>query len=147
VSAPVVKEQAAAASPSASIKKDAFDYVATKLGIWTKEDAEVELGQPIDRRDGIANNAVFGDIYKYNSPAPNFASIELTISRTTKKLSAAYFYYTGIVSWKSVEEKLGKNFKKQKMANGRPIYMYQFQNRTISVLVDSGNNVYNIGVW
>jgi hypothetical protein len=33
------------------------------------------------------------------------------------------------------------------MPNGRPAYIYQFQNRTISVLVDSANNVYNIGVW
>jgi len=117
------------------------------MGIWTKEDAEVELGQPVDRRDGVANNTVFGDIYKYNSPELGFAFIEININRSTKKMMAAYFYYGGLVSWKSVEEKLGKNYKKQKMPNGRPAYVYQFQNRTISVLVDSANNVYNIGVW
>jgi hypothetical protein len=142
-----VKEPAVAASPSASLKQDAVTYIGTKVGIWTKEDAEVELGQPVDRRDGVANNTVFGDIYKYNSPVPGFSFIEVSINRPTKKMVAAYFYYAGIVSWKSVEEKLGKNYKKQKMPNGRPTYLYQFQNRTISVLVDSANNVYNVGIW
>jgi hypothetical protein len=60
---------------------------------------------------------------------------------------AAYFYYAGAVSWNNVEDKLGKNYKKQKAANGRPIYVYTFQGRTISVLVDSANNIYNLGIW
>jgi hypothetical protein len=142
-----VKEPAAAASPSASIKQDTFTYLATKIGVWTKEDAEVELGKPIDRRDGVVNNAVVGDIFKYGSPAPNLAAIELNIDRASKKVMAAYFYYSTIVSWKSLEEKLGKNYKKQKAVNGRPIYIYQFQNRTYAVIVDSANNVYNVGIW
>jgi len=60
---------------------------------------------------------------------------------------ATHFYYAGIVPWRAVEDKLGKNFKKEKGPNGRPIYLYQFQGRTVSVLVDSANNVYNIGTW
>jgi hypothetical protein len=141
------KEATSAASPSVSIKQDAFTYLGTKILVWTKEDAEVELGKPIDRRDAIVNNAVVGDIYKYNSPVPNFAGIELNINRANKKVVAAYFYYAGTVSWKSVEEKLGKNYKKQKMPNGRPMYIYQFQGRTVAVIVDSANNIYNLGVW
>ena len=107
----------------------------------------MELGKPIDRRDGVVNNAVVGDIFKYGSTAPNLAAIELNIDRASKKVIAAYFYYSTIVSWKSLEEKLGKNYKKQKAVNGRPIYVYQFQNRTYAVIVDSANNVYNIGIW
>src|SRR6267378_242164 len=133
------KEPTSVASPSTSIKQDAFTYLGTKIGVWTKEDAELELGKPVDRRDGIINNSVVGDIYKYNNPVPNFAAIELNIDRTSKKLVAAYFYYASIVSWKSVEEKLGKNYKKQKMPNGRPMYIYQFQGRTVAVIVDSAN--------
>ncbi|HET7207370.1 MAG TPA: serine protease [Terriglobales bacterium] len=144
---PAAKEETAAASPSTSIKQDPFTYISNKIGIWTKEDAEVELGKPVDRRDAIVNNAVVGDIFKYDSPKPNFSSIELNINRTSKKLAAAYFYYAGLVSWKSIEQTLGKNYKKQKVANGRPIYLYQFQGREVSVIVDSANNVYNIGVW
>ena len=104
-------------------------------------------GEPVDRRDGIMNNAVVGDIYKYASPVPGFATIELNISRANKKLVAAYFYYAGIVPWKTVEGKLGKNFKKEKGPNGRPIYLYQFQGRIVSVMVDSANNICNIGTW
>ena len=141
------KELASAASPSASIKQDAFAYIGTKMGIWTKEDAELELGKPVDRRDAIANNTVTGDIFKYNSPAQGFASIELSIDRTSKKLIAAYFSYAGVVSWKSVEEKLGKNHKKQKMANGLRMYLYQFQGRTVAVVVDSTDNIFNLGEW
>lgn len=35
----------------------------------------------------------------------------------------------------------------QKMANGGPIYVYTFEGHTLSVLLDSANNVYNFGVW
>jgi hypothetical protein len=136
-----------AAAPSASIKQDAVTYIGNKLGIWTKEDAEVELGQPVDRRDAVFKNSVIADVYKFSSPTPNFSSIELSVNRNDKKVRAAYFYYTGIVSWKSLEQKLGKNYKRQKAANGRPIYVYQFQGHALSVLVDSANNVYNFGVW
>jgi hypothetical protein len=141
------KTPPATPAPSASIKQDAVSYIATKIGIWSKEDAEVELGKPIDRRDGIMNNTVLADIYKFTSPAPNFASIELSVNRADKKVRAAYFYYANPVSWASIEQKVGKNYKRQKAANGRPIYVYTFQGHTLSVLLDSANNVYNFGVW
>lgn len=144
---PPAKEQTLAPTPSASLKQDAVTYLGSKIGIWSKEDAEVELGKPIDRRDGIMNNTVLADIYKFTSPAPNFVAIELSVNRTDKKVRAAYFYYANPVSWKSLEEKLGKNYKRQKAANGRPIYVYTFQGHTLSVLLDSANNVYNFGVW
>ncbi len=142
-----VKEQTSVSSPSEAIKKDAFSYLGGKVGVWTEDDAEVELGKPTDRRDAIMNNAVVGDVFKYPSPIPNFSAIELNITRKNKKLSAVYFYYTGVVSWKSVELTLGKNYKKMKMQNGRPGYLYQFQNRQLMVILDSANNVYNVGLW
>jgi trypsin-like peptidase len=141
------KEQTSVSSPSEAIKKDAFSYLGGKVGVWTEVDAELELGKPVDRRDAIMNNAVIGDIYKYSSPVPNLSAIELNMTRATKKLSAVYFYYTGIVPWKSVETTLGKNYKKMKLVNGRPGYLYQFQNRQLMVIVDSANNVYNVGIW
>jgi S1-C subfamily serine protease len=143
----VAKEPTSAASPSEAIKKDAFDYLGSKVGVWTAQDAEVELGKPVDRRDAILNNAVTGDIFRYPSPVPNLSTIELNINRATKKLGAVYFYYANTVSWKSLEATLGKNYKKIKMQNGRPGYLYQFQNRQLMVIVDSGNNVYNVGIW
>lgn len=136
-----------AAEPTAAIKSDVLTYLGGKIGVWTKEDAEIELGHPIDRRDSIVNGSVVGDIFKYNSPAPNFASVELNIDRNTKKLTAAYFYYSSVVSWNTVRQKLGKGYKKQKLPNGRPAYLYMFQNRQVNIIVDSANNVVNIGVW
>jgi hypothetical protein len=133
--------------PSAALRQDAVSYMTNKMGIWTLEDSELELGKPLDRRDGIANGAVFADIYKFASPAPGFSWIELSVTRNDHKVRAAYFYYSSAVAWKSLEVKLGKNYTRQKAANGRPIYIYQFQGHTFSVLVDSANNVYNLGVW
>jgi hypothetical protein len=133
--------------PSQGIQQDAFTYISNKMAIWTKEDAEVELGPVLDRRDSIFKNSVVADIYKYKSPAVGFQFVELSISRQTHKLTSAYFYYGEPVSWASIRDKLGKNYKKQKMPNGRPGYLYQFQNRQVFVIEDSAHNVYNIGVW
>jgi hypothetical protein len=138
---------APAVLPSAAIKQDAITYLANKMGIWTLEDSEVELGKPLDRRDGIANGAVFSDIYKFASPASGFSWIELSVTRTDHRVRAAYFYYSNAVAWKNIEARLGKNYQRKKAANGRPIYIYEFQGRTYSVLLDSANNVYNVGVW
>lgn len=133
--------------PSAALKQDAVTYLSNKMGIWTLEDSEVELGQPLDRRDGISNGSVFADVYKFASPQPNFSWIELCVNRNDHRVRAAYLYFSGPVPWKSVEAKLGKHYTRQKSANGLPIYTYAVQGHTLSVMVDSGNNVYNLGVW
>jgi hypothetical protein len=136
-----------AVNPSQGIKTDPLVYISNKLGIWTKEDAELELGAPIDRRDAVTNNTVTGDIYKYLIPYSGFGTIELNINRASTKVYAAYFYNRATVSWEQTKKTVGKNYKKQKMPNGRPAYFYQFGNRTYCVIVDSAGNVYNIGVW
>jgi len=140
-------QPASAPNPSEAIKADPLTYISTKIGVWTKEDAELELGLPIDRRDGVFNNAVAGDIYKYSIPYSGMGIIELNIYRNTKKLGAAYFYYRTVVSWEQVKKTLGKNYKKQKLANGRPGYLYQFGSRQVFVIVDSAESVFNVGVW
>jgi Trypsin-like peptidase domain len=142
-----VVQQTSAPTPSEALKSDIFTYVGTKIGIWTKEDAEIELGPSIDRRDLVLNNAVTGDIYKYKCPPSGFGTVELSIDRNSKKLTAAYFYYASVVTWSAVRQKLGKNYKKIKLQNGRPGYLYQFQNRQVFIVVDSADNVFNIGEW
>jgi hypothetical protein len=135
------------AFPSGALKQDAIIYLANKMGIWTLEDSEIELGKPLDRRDGIANGAVYADIYKFASPQTGFSWIELSVNRNDHRVRAAYFYYSQAVSWKSIEAKAGKNYQRKKAANGRPFYIYQLQGHTYAVLLDSANNVYNVGVW
>jgi hypothetical protein len=94
------------------------------------------------------NNTVVGDIYKYVSPALGFATIELKtlVERTRSWLPRTS---TTLVSFPGRPSKtsLARTLKKQKGQNGRPVYLYQFQGRTVSVLVDSANNVYSIGTW
>jgi hypothetical protein len=51
-----------------------------------------------------------------------------------------------VISWEQVKKTLGKNYKKQKLANGRPGYLYQFGARQVFVIVDSAENVFNVGV-
>jgi hypothetical protein len=46
------------------------------------------------------------------------------------------------VTWAEVKQQLGKNCKKQKLANGRPGFIYPFGNRQFCVIVDSAENVY-----
>jgi trypsin-like peptidase len=133
--------------PTAAMRGDAFTYISTKIGIWTKPDAEIELGDPIDRRDTIVNNSVVGDIFKYKSPTPNFSNIELNFSRDSKKVVAAYFVYSSTVSWNTLRGKLGKHYKKQKLPSGAPAYLYVFQNRQVDIIVDSAENVVSVGVW
>jgi hypothetical protein len=97
-------------------------YLGTKVGKWTQDDAEKELGQFTDRRDAfdMKSGAVIGDVFKYDSPEPGFATAELNFSRSTKLLTAAYFYYGNPVAWQTSRGRLGKNYKKVKMQNGRP---------------------------
>jgi len=136
-------------TPSQAFQQDTITYISNKMGIWTKPDAETELGPPVDRRDGVFRNEVVSDIYKYNLPFSNFGTVELSISRTTGKLVAAYFYYRTSVSWAQVEAKLGKNYKKVKLPKGQPGegYLYQFGQRQTYILVDSAGIVRNVGVW
>ncbi len=142
-------QPASAPVPSQAMKTDLITYVSTKMGVWTKEDAEVELGPSVDRRDGVFNNAVVSDIYKYNTSFSTFGTVELSISRSTNKLVAAYLYYRNVVSWEDVRQKIGKDYKKVKLPKGQPGegYLYQFGARQLYVLVDSAHNVRSVGVW
>jgi hypothetical protein len=134
--------------PSESLKADPFTYLGTKVSIWTKADAEIELGPPIDRRDGIIKGVVTSDIYKYTFPYSGFGAVELNIYRSTERVGAIYFYYRTVVSWSQVEKVLGKNYKKERLARGEPgkAYLYEIAGRHVYVLLDSLDNVRSIGV-
>lgn len=136
-----------AAEPSQALKSDALDYLAQKIGIWTKEDAEKEFGQSYMRRDALNKLTVIGDIYKYKSPTATFSAVELYFSRDSQKLVAAYFYPQGVVSWLTVRGRMGRHYTKHKAPNGTDMYVYQILQRQTGIYVDSQGNVINIGVW
>jgi S1-C subfamily serine protease len=135
--------------PTEELKLDAPDYLVKKVGTWTRADAEKEFGDPFARRDALAvkSTVVIGDVYRYKSPAVQYSDIELNFDRTSRTLTAAYLYPASQVSWATLEAKMGKNYKKVKMQNGRPGYMYQVGQHVLFVTVDSQDNVVNLGVW
>lgn len=141
-------EPASATRPSDTLRSDAFNYVSQKLGIWTREDAERELGQSLTRRDAVVNSAIIGDIYKYNCPMAGFSSVELSFSRQDKKLTTAYFYPSTRLTWPMIKGRMGNaRYEKQKAENGTVYYRYQILERTHSIYVDSQETVISIGVW
>jgi hypothetical protein len=130
------------------LKSDTFTYVAGKLGNWTKDAADRELGQPYTRRDSVnINGGIIGDIFKYKSPNDFLASIELNFDRGNGALCGAYFYPNGVLTWQAVRERLGHNYTKKKEKNGTVFYTYQVLQHQRAVLVDSVGNVISIGVW
>src|SRR5208283_4582800 len=118
------KVQANSVTPSASIQQDSITYLASKIGIWSLADAEVELGKPFARRDGTTGGVVCCDVFRYYSPTSTFRSIELSIHRGSKKVVAVYFHYSASVSWKDIEQSLGRNYNKTKLPGGQSDYLY-----------------------
>lgn len=141
------KQEESVAKPTASIEHDTISYIASKIGLWTKEDAEVELGKPFGRRDGVTGGVVCCDIFRYYSPAPTFSSIELSIHRGSKKVVGIFYYYSAPASWKDIEQALGRNYTKTKLANGQQDYLYNYQGHQLSLIVDSANTVHSLAIW
>ena len=139
---------AAAGKPSDALKSDAVTYLMQKLDLWTKEDADKELGQPLVRRDVFKGEAP-GDVYEYNSPGALYSRIELTFPRPNGKLSAAYLYPQGFVSWKAMKGRMTntQDMTKKKVENGAVLYGYQSNQHMVTILVDSLGNVVNMGVF
>ena len=141
------KQEESAAKPTASIEHDPISYIASKIGVWTKEEAEVELGKPFGRRDGVTGGVVCCDIFRYYSPASTFSSIELSIHRGSKKVVVVYYYYSVPASWKTIEQSLGRNYNKTKLSGGRIHYLCNYQGHQLSVTVDSANTVHSFAIW
>lgn len=134
--------------PTDALKSDAWGYLTTKISLWTKEDAEKELGAPSMRRDAVVHAGITGDIYKYTSPVAAYSNIEMHFARPQGKLIAIYFYPQGVLAWKTMKANLGHtHYEKQKAENGAVFYRYQSNQRTVSIFVDSQGSVVNVGVW
>lgn len=130
-----------------ALRSSPFDYLAGKIGVWTKHDADMEFGDSYSRRDALTGASVTGDIFRYDSPTTTLESVELYFNRESGRLFAAYLYPRNVVSWESVREALGRHYTKKKGLNGTMFYIYQIQQRARAVLVDSQGNVTNFGIW
>ena len=141
------KQEESAVKPTANIEHDPISYIASKIGLWTKEEAEAELGNPFGRRDGVTGGVVCCDIFRYYSPASTFSSIELSIHRGSKKVVGVYYYYSAPASWKTIEQSLGRNYSKTKLPGGLINYLWNYQGHQLSATVDSANTVHSFAIW
>jgi hypothetical protein len=64
-------------SLSEGMKTEPLIYICIKIGIWTKEDPELELGPALDRREAIFENAAAGDVYECKAAYSVFGIMEL----------------------------------------------------------------------
>jgi hypothetical protein len=140
-------EPTTAAEPSDALKSDAPDYLAQRIGMWAKNDADKELGEPYAQRNAVYKSEVFADIFKYKSPSSGFSSIELSFNRKTGKMEAAYLYPHATLNWEAIKASMGRRYKKEKGKNGAVFYDYQVGQHTVSFYVDSLDDLVSIGVF
>lgn len=133
------------AGVSDEMKKSSYWYVESKLNVWTRKEAEAELGDPIrDRHSLDAKKNIVGEIYAYNDPTKLLREIELNFDSKTQKLIAIYGYPWDF-TWTQCKSLWGSNVKTEKNPNGTRFYSYK--DRNLHVLVDKYERVINFGSW
>jgi hypothetical protein len=140
------------ASPAASnvaipdeMKKSSFWYVQSKLHVWTKKEAEVQLGDSIMSRHALdPNKNIIGEIYAYNDPTKLLRELELNFDSKTGKLVAVYGYPWDF-TWTQCKALWGSNVRTTKNPDGSRFHAYK--DRALAVLVNKDEKVINFGSW
>jgi len=139
--APVVSKVAI----SEEMKKSSYWYVESKLHVWTKKEADAELGDPIRQRHAFdQKNNVIGEIYAYNDPTKLLREIELNIDSTTQKVVGIYGYPWDM-TWTQCKSLWGDKVTTTKNADGSRFHTYK--DRNLHVLVGKDERVVNLGSW
>jgi hypothetical protein len=140
-------ESAAATKTGISdeMKKSSYWFIESKLNIWTRKEAEAELGQPIrDRHAFDEKNNIIGEIYAYNDPTKLLREIELNFESKTQKLVGIYGYPWDF-TWAQCKTLWGSNVRTTKNRNGTRFHNYR--DRNLHVLVNKDDKVINFGSW
>ncbi len=140
------------ASPTATkvaisdeMKKSSYWYVESKLNIWTRKEAEAELGEPIRSRHSFdPKNNIVGEIYAYNDPTKLLREMELNFDSKTQKVIAIYGYPWDF-RWTQCKTLWGSNVRTTKNADGSRFHSYK--DRNLHVLVNKDEKVINFGSW
>ena len=150
-SAPPIKsgDGAAATQPAGDLKSDPIGYLSSKIRVWTRDDAEDELGRATQRGTAvdIQTDNVIGDTFKYKTTVGPFGEVDLTFDHDSRLLSVIYLYPKGALASSTMRDALGKNFIKFTNPKGTPSYVYQQRARTISIQADLKDDVANIMIW
>ncbi len=130
---------------SDEMKKSSYWYVESKLNIWTRKDAEAELGEPIRSRHSFdPKNNIVGEIYAYNDPTKLLREIELNFDSKTQKVIAVYGYPWDF-TWTQCKTLWGSNVRTTKNADGSRFHSYK--DRNLHVLVNKDEKVISFGSW
>ena len=92
-SSPPAAPVASKVAISEEMKKSSYWYVESKLFVWTKKEADAELGEPVRNRHAFDQNKnIMGEIYAYTDPTKLLREIELNFDSKTQKIMAIYGY-------------------------------------------------------
>jgi len=130
---------------SDEMKKSSYWYIESKLNIWTRKEADAELGAPVRDRDAVdEKNRPVGKIYAYNDPTKLLREIELNFNSQTQKLVAIYGYPWDF-TWAQCKALWGDKVRTTKNSNGTRFHSYK--DRNLHVLVNADDKVINFGSW
>jgi hypothetical protein len=130
---------------SEEMKKSSYWYVESKLFIWTKKEADAELGDPVrDRHSFDQNKNIIGEIYAYTDPTKLLREIELNFDSKTQKVIAIYGYPWDF-TWTQCKALWGDKVTTTKNPDGSRFHNYK--DRNLHVLVNKDEKVINFGSW
>jgi hypothetical protein len=133
---------ASAPAPSEEMKqRGTLIYLETKIGMWDKQDARSELGEPVRLRSVAGPD---GTVYAYPDPTRLFREIELNFNAGTGKLQGVYGYPWSF-TWAQCRQIWGDNAKTVRNKDGTKFYLYR--DRRLTVYVDDRGNVISLGVY
>jgi len=149
VSGQTPAQSAGTAQPPNALRCNPIAYLGSKIRVWTRDDAEDELGRPAQREDAvdIQTNDHIGDTFKFKTTVAQFSEVDLTFDHNSRKLAVAYLYPKAALTSATLRDALGKDFVKFVNPNGMPSYVYQQSQRTISIQADVQDDVVNVMIW
>jgi hypothetical protein len=139
--APVVSK----AAISEEMKKSSYWYVESKLNVWTKKEADAELGEPVRQRHAFDQKQnIIGEIYAYNDPTKLLREMELNFDSKTGKIVAIYGYPWDM-TWTQCKALWGDKVTTSKNSDGTRFHNYK--DRNLHVLIGKDERVINLGSW
>jgi hypothetical protein len=129
------------------MRKSVGDFLATRLLVWSEQDARTVMGEPLSHRFAYDQaRSVTGDIYTFRDPTLNADHIELSFDSKTNRLTNVYLYPGRLTTWEDCKKLWGKDATVAiKNPDGSKIYSYK--NRHVTVLLDKNNRVINLGLF
>lgn len=130
--------------PSDEMKNDSLAYITGKVGKWTEQDAEKELGSALRYHPGYdQHKTIVGDIYAYPDPTHELREFQLWFDSKTKLLTFVFGYPLDM-TWAQCKQRWGDDAQTVKTANGT--HLRKYRDRHLTVLLDKSDKVISLSV-